>query len=481
MSTHQQTLSHRLQQGLQALKKTYQQPKILLLFCLGFSAGLPYLLIFSTLSLWLSEAQIDRTTIGFCSWVTLIFASKWIWAPILDLTKLPILTYYFGLRRSWLMSTQVIIIVSCFALSFANPSHNLTSMMCWIMMLSLGAAAQETVADAYRIESATQLMKQATLSAVYQMGYRTAMCCSGAGVIWIVSLINTHQQYQVQGWQVAYFSMGLLSCIGLITSCFITETAQPIQDTFISPNTTTATQVKKNKKTVRRNTLKSMYCLALAPFADFFMQHGRQSYLILLLIGFYRISDILTGIMAHPFYYDLGFTKIQIIYIIKLYGFFMSILGVLMSGFFIHYFGLLKILYLGAILSSSCNFLFAILAAYGEPSTIGLSFIICIDNFSGGLTSCVLMTWLSHITKTTYSATQYAFFYSWTLFLPKLIGGFSGILVDHTGYSLFFISSACLGMPVIPLIYWIQKNTTSLIFNQKKTCVYNQTISKIVQ
>ncbi len=436
--------------------RLYCQSKIFTLFFLGFSSGLPYALVFSTLSLWLREAHIDLSLIGFFSWIGLLFAFKCLWAPAIDYLPLPVLTRYLGRRRGWLIISQCVVCISCIGLSFSNPETDLSAMMYWTIALSISTATQETVSDAYRIESENNTASQALLSAAYQTGYRLALLCSGAGAIWMVSIING-EQYDLYGWHIAYFSMGILSIVGLITTCLIQEPTPSLDDWGVDKKTWIFNSpLFKKMPSLLIKWLTSFYTLSIYPFMEFLIRYKKQSIYILLLISLYRISDTLIHVMINPFYYDIGFTKQQIVMISKLYGVFMSISGVMVTGLLIHYFPIKKILYTGSILACFGNFIFAMLSAYGKPSILALTVIISIDNFSGGLASCVFMVWLSKLTHKRYVASQYALFYGLMLFIPKFIGGFSGIFVEHCGYTLFFIGSGCLGIPVLALIYLIK-------------------------
>ncbi len=442
---------------LKELWLIYSQTKVLALFCLGFSAGLPFLLIFSTLSLWLREAQVDRATIGFFSWVGLTFAFKWVWAPLIDRVSIPFLTRYLGRRRGWLIIAQIVIVLSIIGMANTDPGIDLFSMVCWALALAIGASTQDVVIDAYRIE-AGDLSIQAALAAAYQSGYRIAMLVSGAGTIWIASWVSIDTHYSLYSWHIAYLVMAGLAGIGLITTLIVNE-----PDVLLKKNELEARAIDWMNKNQHLpdfliKPIGFFYSLILCPFSDFFTRYGRQSLLILLLISVYKIADIVMGIMANPFYYDMGFTKDQIVTVVKFYGVIMTLLGAFFGGFLIHRFGIMKVLFLGAVLACVCNFFFALFAAYNEANVFWLTVIISTDNFSGGLASSAFIAWLSGLTNVYYSASQYAIFSSIMLLIPKFIAGFSGVAVDNFGYTLFFIGSGIIGIPVLWLIYLVGKS-----------------------
>ncbi|MBT6245856.1 MAG: AmpG family muropeptide MFS transporter, partial [Gammaproteobacteria bacterium] len=187
------------------------------------------------------------------------------------------------------------------------------------------------------------------------------------------------------------------------------------------------------------------------PVRDFFRTNGRFALFLLLLIGCYRLSDIAMGIMANPFYLDLGYSKIEIANIAKVFGFAMSISGSVLGGVLVLKWGILKPLLLGAVLVAVTNLLFAGLALI-EPDLIHLAIVISADNLSGGLAATAFIAYLSSLTNTAYTATQYALFSSLMTLPGKFVSGFSGMIVDASGYAVFFTSAALIGLPAIILV-----------------------------
>ena len=422
---------------LQAFK-IYLEPASLRMLALGFSAGLPLLLVLGTLSFWLREAGIDRTTIGYLSWVGLAYAFKWTWAPLVDRLPIPLLTRALGRRRSWLLLAQVAIILGLVAMSFNDPKVALEPVVWGALVVAFGSATQDIALDAFRIESA-QTEKQGALAAAYQTGYRLAMIWAGAGVLWVAARaeVPNAAAYQHAAWQTAYLVMAASMLPGMLIVLFSKEPARVL----LPP---------------AKNAAEWLQSAVVEPFADFLRRYGRQAVLILALIAIYRISDIVMGIMANPFYVDMGYTKDEVAAVTKIYGVDMTLVGAFVGGVLSMRFGVMRILMLGAVLSAASNLLFAWLGSRGHD-VLALTFVISADNLSSGIASAAFIAYLSSLTNVNYSATQYALFSSMMLLLPKYLAGFSGKFVDAFGYANFFTATALLGLPVLVLVAWASR------------------------
>ena len=417
--------------------KVYLEPASLRMLSLGFSAGLPLLLVFGTLSFWLREAGIDRTTIGFLSWVGLAYGFKWVWSPLVDRMPIPLLTRLLGRRRSWLLLAQSMIMVGLIMMALTDPTQSLAPMVWCALAVAFGSATQDIALDAFRIESAST-ERQAALSATYQTGYRLAMIWSGAGALWIAARAEVPgslaiSAYQHGAWQTAYLVMAASMLPGVLTVLFSPEPAHRT----IPP--------AKNAADWLRGAL-------VEPFADFIRRYRWQAVLILTLIATYRISDVVMGIMANPFYVDMGFTKDEVAAVTKIYGVVMTLVGAFVGGALSLRMGVMPVLMLGAALSAATNLLFAWLAGQGHDVQ-ALIFVISADNLASGIASAAFIAYLSSLTNVNYSATQYAMFSSMMLLLPKFVAGYSGVYVDRFGYSSFFTATALLGVPVLALVW----------------------------
>lgn len=418
--------------------RVYLEPAALRMLLLGFSAGLPLLLVLGTLSFWLREAGIDRTTIGYLSWVGLAYAFKWVWAPLVDRLPIPWLTRLLGRRRSWLLVSQITIMLGLVAMSFNDPQVALAPVVWGALLVAFGSATQDIALDAFRIESAGA-QKQAALAASYQTGYRLAMIWAGAGVLWIAARAQTSAtgSYQHSAWQSAYLVMALSMLLGMLTVLLSNEPQrQPIA--------------------AAKGPLDWLKGALIEPFADFLRRYRWQAVLILALIALYRISDVVMGIMANPFYVDMGYSKDEVAAVTKIYGVLMTLAGAFVGGALAMRLGVMRVLMLGAVLSAASNLLFAALSLRGHDLN-GLIFVISADNLASGIASAAFIAYLSSLTNINYSATQYALFSSMMLLLPKFLAGYSGRYVDSFGYANFFVTTALLGLPVLLLVTLVSR------------------------
>jgi len=481
-----------------------RQPGMAAMVGLGFAAGIPLLLIFGTLSIWLREAGIARATVTLFSWAALGYSFKYTWAPLVDTLAIPGLTRRLGRRRAWLLLAQIAVIAAIAFMASTDPAVGGNAAVGGLWPLALGAvllgfaaATQDIVIDAWRIESAPPEM-QAMLSAAYIAGYRLGMLVAGAGALKLVAWWNHGVDgYQYAGWAVAYWGMAAAMLIGVVTTLRIREPsgahfeANPAAQrapllfaaavaAFIAAFTlwphavpapgadpllnfvyqagrlgwslAAAMAAGWGLIQLRAVPLAMAKTLYWEPFADFLRRHGRYGALILLLVGSYRIADIVMGASANMFYVDMGYSKDQIADIAKTFGLVMSIVGGFAGGALALRWGLLSALWLGAWLAALTNVLFAALAWLHEPSSLALAAVIAADNLAAGLASAALVAYLSSLTSLAFTATQYALFSSMMTLLPKLLAGYAGAVVDSVGYAGFFIGSALLGVPVLVLI-----------------------------
>jgi PAT family beta-lactamase induction signal transducer AmpG len=394
---------------------------------LGFSAGLPYLLVFSTLSAWLRDAGVSHSVIGFFSWVGVTYSSKVLLAPAVDRLALPWLTRRLGKRRSWLLVAQLGIVLGLFALAKVNVQTQLMACVAGAIGVALCSAVQDIVIDAYRIESAS-VHYQGAMAATYVLGYRLALLVSGAGAFYLAAFFS---------WSIAYALMAVLMLLCLTVTLYLPEPRHAL---------TTAVPLLTRLAWSTR-----LHDALVNPFVDFFQRNGITGLLILAIIALYKLSDMTMGVMANPFYLDLGFSKTDIADVGKVFGFMMTLVGAAVGGSLVARFGLLRPLLLGALLIASTNLLFAWLAMT-TPQLWLLALVISADNLGGGIASSVFIAYLSSLTSSTYTATQYALFSSLMTLPAQLLGGFSGLIVEQYGYVVFFCYTALLGLPAMALV-----------------------------
>jgi len=487
---------------------------------LGFSAGLPLLLIFSSLSIWLREAGVERGAVTYFSWAALAYSFKFVWAPLIDTLPLPGLYTLLGRRRSWLLVTQLLIMTSIILMGMTDPVDNLPMMALATVLLGLSAASQDVVIDAYRIESAEESL-QAALAAMYIAGYRVGMIASGAGALYLATWFGSEEDnYLYEAWGLTYLCMASLMLVGVITTLlirepppnrqrepylhssfdylrfvllFLTVTAVfilaflqlGVADTvksalreglgfngvlaaFFGQAVQIAVAIALAALTARglilvhavnREMVRSTY---VEPVVDFFRRYARLALWILLLVGFYRISDIVLGVISGVFYFDMGYTKEQIASINKVLGLVMALLGGFVGGLLTTRFGIMRMLLTGAILAAATNLLFMLLATM-EPNVPMLALVIAADNLCAGLASAAFIAYLSSLTSISFTAVQYAIFSSLMTLFPKVLGGYSGGMVESLGYPGFFLLTALLGVPVIGLILYLMRREATRV------------------
>jgi len=479
---------------------------------LGFSAGIPILLIFSTLSAWLREAGISRSAITFFSWAALGYSFKFVWAPLIDRIPLPYLTKRLGRRRAWMAVSQLLVMGAIFSMALVDPaqSHGHLVAMAWAaVLLGFSSATQDIVIDAYRIECANEEL-QALLAASYIAGYRIGMIVAGAGSLALAAYLGTTTEaYSYVAWRITYFGAGFCMLAGLFTTLVIPEPHHPEATRKIDYSTSEyvrffllflcaisvfvltfyyggilAAATLPDVSRIIGFFLESLrlftamlVALAVArglvaaglvdsamlndtyidPIRDFFSRYGlRLALLLLLLIGFYRISDIVLGVISTVFYLDLGFNKMEIAGVVKTFGLLMTIAGSFLGGMLTVRYGVLKILFVGALLSAVTNILFMLLAVYG-PDPFMFKVVIAADNLAAGIAVAAFVAFLSSLTSVSFTATQYAVFSSLMTLFPKLIGGYSGTIVTSIGYPSFFLLTTLLGLPVLWLIWLVRE------------------------
>ncbi len=438
--------------------KVYFRPRVRSMLFLGFSAGLPYLLVFATLSRWLREAGIERGTIGFLSWVMLAYGFKWVWSPVVDRLPIPILTRRMGRRRSWMLFAQLTIMASLASMALSDPQHNLTNLVLFALLAAFASATQDIAIDAYRIEAVEEEL-QAAMAATYMIGYRLAMILSSAGALYIAAFFDIDEAtYRHYSWMISYLSMAVMMSLGVVTTLVISEPE-------MAADSGTLARENKMKEIIEhctfipgfiRKFLEWVYNAVLSPFLDFLIRYRWYAVLILLLIGTYRISDIVLGVISNVFYVDMGFSKNEVATISNIFGVIMTLFGASLGGVLMIRYGVMKILFLGALLSAATNVLFSILSVIGK-NIVMLTLVISADNLSAGIATAAFIAYLSSLTNISYTATQYALFSSIMVLLPKFIGGCSGVIVDKIGYESFFIITAVIGVPVLFLIFLANK------------------------
>jgi PAT family beta-lactamase induction signal transducer AmpG len=443
------TVFERRSSWLESLRM-YTRPRMLSMLALGFSGGLPFMLVYSTLSAWLRQSGIARATIGMLAWVSLVYTLKFLWAPVVDRLRLPLIGRALGQRRSWMLLAQLSIAAALVAISTRDPRTQVFEVAAFALWLAFSAATQDIAIDAWRIESAPA-REQGAMAAAYQLGYRLAILVGSAGALWIAA---------EAGWARSYATMGALVGIGVLATLLVREPER------IAPQASLLTEKRVVDWLERRahwpvwlrHAGGAFFGAVICPILDFFARYGLVLGLLMFaFIGSYRLTDYSMGAMANTFYVDMHFTLGQIAAVAKVFGTLWSVAGILIGGFAVARLGRTRSLVLGSVLVIISNISFAILAEHGQPSVPGLATVISLDNFAQGVHGTALIAFMSSLTSVSYTATQYAVLSSLYALAPKLLMGFSGVVVDAIGYPLFFLYTASLSIPALLLLYLLAR------------------------
>ncbi len=498
-------------------QQTLSEKSIWIMLFLGFSAGLPILLVFGTLGNWLNEAGVSKSTITYFSWAGLGYGFKYIWAPLIDQARLPILTQLLGKRRSWLLLCQLLLMLILAGMAMTDPigsESGLTIMALLAVALGFTSASQDIVIDAYRIEI-TPPRFLGLSSSSYILGYRIGMIIAGTFALVLSDKLGSKLgDYHYEAWQTTYLAMAGFMLIGIATTFLIAEPKkekealdttgsmqlvllfltlvipfiivyiswQPIMTTLfglpekISTFSPIASLIYKTMRLI--SALFTCFLVAMlmirtqivkpkiaataywTPIKEFIKRYPiKVVVLILLLIGFYRVSDMVLGTIANVFYQDIGFSKSQIGYISKFFGLAITIAGSFLGGLLIARFGTMIMMMLGAVLAALTNLLFILLANVGQVEWL-LYLVICADNLAAGIANIAFVTFLSRLSNIQFTAMQYAIFSSLMAFAPRVIGGYSGAMVEATDYPTFFLITTLMGIPVILLVWLVDKRLT---------------------
>ncbi len=419
--------------------RIYLHRRVLAMLFLGFSAGLPFPLVFATLSAWLSTAGVSKASIGMFAWIGIAYSLKVFWAPLVDRLPVPGLTSALGQRRGWMLLAQSAIVAALLGLSQADPAADLAAVAWLSLAVAFGSATQDIAIDAWRIEAA-ELRSQGAMAASYQFGYRLAMLAAGAGSLFIADALS---------WSAAYRSMAALMVVGMVTVLVIGESPAASRE---------ADATGTGAEPVMQRLRQWIAMAVIGPFADFFDRHGRRALVLIGFVACYRIADLTLGVMANPFYIDIGFSLSEIAAVSKVFGFAVTMLGAALGGVTVARYGTARPLVAGAIMVALTNLLFAGLAWWGADIRL-LMLTISADNLAAGFTGTVFIAFLSGLTSAAYTATQYALFSALMTLPGNFIGGFSGRVVEATDWITFFVYTACAGLPAIVLAMIVARRT----------------------
>jgi len=409
--------------------KAYATPRGLVMLAFGFSSGLPFFLIFQTLSIWLREENVSRSDIGLFAWVGFAFTVKFLWAPVLDRVPVPFLEQRIGRRRAWMALAQAGVAAALLAMSVAQPGQNLAYVAIVAVLIAFAAATQDIAVDAWRIEAAPN-EEQGMMAAMYQYGYRIGILTSGT-----LALIVADKA----GWMVAYQSMAALMLVGMAIALF-------------GPKV----EARVNAPPPKLPPMRALRESVIGPFADFLKRYGFAAIVILAFIAIYRIPDFVMGFMTGPLYVDLGYDKTQIGVIRGGAGMLATMGGVFIGGLALLRLSFFPALAIGVVTQAVTNLLYSWLSLMPADNAY-LTIAVVIDNIAYGYAGTVLIAYMSSLTNTAFTATQYALFSSFYALPGKFVGGFSGFIVDAVGYAWFFAYTALIGLPALAVLYWLYR------------------------
>jgi PAT family beta-lactamase induction signal transducer AmpG len=428
----------------------YRQRSVLTMLFLGFSSGLPFYLIFQTLSAWLRQEGIQRSTIGMMAWVGLMYTVKVFWSPIVDRLRLPLLHDWLGRRRSWMFVAQIGIALCLLNIATSHPAEGIQHIAIGALLLAFCAATQDIAMDAWRIESAPVKL-QGAMAAAYQLGYRAALITGGAGALGIAGEF---------GWATSYSTMAVFALVGIVTTVLALEPVATIAKETLAREARVVEWLERKAHWPRllRDVGEHFVAAVICPLVEFFSRYRViVAVVAILFMSSFRLPEFTLGSMANPFYIDHGYSLGQISTFVKAIGLPVGMVGVVVGGVLIAKYGVRATLYVGATMMIVSNCGFALLAQTSAPTLFGLAAVNAFDNMTYGIAGTSLIAFLSSLTNTRYTATQYALFSSLYTLPGKTLEGLSGFIVDGIGYPSFFIYTACLGIPAVFLLRWLSK------------------------
>jgi PAT family beta-lactamase induction signal transducer AmpG len=424
----------------------YADRRVLALLFFGFSSGLPLALTFGTLSLWLAEVGVSKTTIGLFALMGAPYTFKFLWAPLVDQMPIPYVTRRLGRRRGWAIVTQLALMVTIAALGATNPAAHAGVTAVLALMVALWSATQDIVIDAYRVEILEERQFGAGAATIV-LGYRIGMLVSGAGALYLATYV---------GWLVTYGLMAVLMTVGIVTVLLNPEPKVHKTRESGEQEKRMIAYLEANRQPPgkRARARAWIHTAVISPFAEFVSRRGWL--VILLFILLYKFGDALAGVMGNPFYLDIGFTKIQIASITKAFGLAATIIGGVIGGIIVNRMGILRSLLVCGILQMLSNLMFAVLAMVGNDLGM-LSLTIAIENLSGGMATAAFVAYLSSLCNVAYTATQYALLTSFMAFGRTLLSSSGGWLADQMGWISFFIMTTGAAFPGLLLLVWITR------------------------
>ena len=416
-----------------SMLREMRQPKVAVMFALGFSSGLPFLLTANTFGYWLRDAGTSLLAIGFISWVGFAYAFKVYWSPLVDRLHLPLLGR-LGQRRGWMLLCQLLVAIGLVGMAIVGADGGLAVIGAFALLTAFASATQDIAIDAWRIEAASDADEVGLMTSASQLGYRIALLVTDALVIAMAARI---------GWSLSYVAMAVLMAIGVLATLFATE---PIR----------ADVVLASKPPLW--TLRGIMDAVIGPFVDFFAKHKAAGIVMLLMVALYRLPDFVMGPMYNPYYHDLGLTKDTVAFVRGTFGLVAVFAGIAACGLSTVRLGMMPTLIVGLVLEGIGTAAFALLSLHPEPSLFAA--VMTLDSFAQAYAGVALVTYMSSLTSLGYTATQYAMLSSTYALLGKFLKGFSGVAVEALtptygllgAYATAFIATGLTAIPPLILL-----------------------------
>ena len=428
----------------------YLRPKTLAMLLLGFSSGLPFLLVGNTFGYWLRDEHTSLTAIGFLSWVGIAYSLKFLWAPVMDRVDLPLFKR-LGHRRGWMMFSQIVVGLALFAMGGTGTQAGLGRLGALALVVAFASSTQDIVVDAWRIESTDDKEEQGLLASAYQLSYRMALLATDSLILIVAAIV---------GWRMSYGIYGAFMAVGIITTCFAKE-----------PERADAVMDEKEREAPLW-TSRGFFDAVVGPFTAFFRAHGWLALVMLAAISLYRLPDFIMGPMSNPYYHDIGLSKETVGAVRGSIGLIATFAGIAAGGFCTLKLGYMRTLIIGGILQAAAIAAYATLAFAGASIPL-FALVMASDNFGISFAGVALVAYMSSLTNIGYTATQYALLSSTYAWLGKILKGFSGAEVESLStthglihaYGIFFIACGLTGVPAVLLFaalgYWYRRKQST--------------------
>ena len=421
--------------GWAASLAVYREPRLVAILMMGFSSGLPLALTFGTLFYWLAEIGVSLTAIGLFGLVRTSYSLKFMWAPLIDRLPIPVLTARLGRRRSWALTIQALLAAAILALGLTDPRTGPAMTALAAVVVAFLSASQDIVIDAYRIEL-LRPEEQGAGAAATQWGYRFGMLASGAGALYAASF---------GGWSLAYAVMAALMGVGMIT-VWLTPEPGGVRPPEPLPGATAKARVRE-----------WLARAVVAPFLDLFARNGAaQLAAIGVFIVLYKFGDALAASMSNPLYVELGFTKVEVATIAKVYGVIATLVGVALGGVFVARMGVFRALLISGAMQALSNLLYAVQFWAGHDTGM-LALTIAAENVTGGMASAAFVAYLSLLCSREFTATQYALLSSMATVGLNVLAASGGALAETLGWIPFFVLATLFCLPSLVLLLWIMR------------------------